>query len=450
MACYFIGKYIAGKHNEVSLLAGFSLIYGIHLVAVLLWTFRKRMPYMELLLASMGIQLLVAPFLEYHFYYNEIFGVMHVTENAYFEFVTFSILALETGLIIFNKQRSEHDVFIQMKSQAPMYERIGIKLIIVGYVFYLVNLFNISLGFAFIIKTFTYLRFIGLFYLICCSSKKTLQYALLVFIPFLLVTLRDAIFIEFFIITISTISIIFLKRKISPVFTATLVVVGLFFAIILQSVKHQYRELKWSGQEVSLTKLMLNQQSKMDADQFKIVGAIFNVRINQGWIISDVIQHTGSKGFHYDGKYLRDETVGILLPRVLYPDKPIVGSHEKFDKFVGWHLDKGTAMNLGLVGDAYGNLGPKKGILFIFAFGLIIGFGHRKYQNALVKFPDLLCWAPLFYNYLIRAGNEYYIITNWYVKTGIVTLLFFYVIRKRLIDQQSQQSAKAQPIAAID
>ncbi len=431
---------MASKYSDVSVLAGFSLVYGIHLVAVLLWTFRKRMPYIELLLASMAIQLLIAPFLEYHYYYNEIFGVMHVTETAYFEFVTFAILALETGLIIFNKQLSEHDVFTRMKADVHIYEKLGIKLIVIGYIFYLINLFNISLGFAFIIKTFTYLRFIGLFYLICSSSKKTLKYTLLIFIPFLLETLKVAIFIEFFIISIWTVSILFLKRKISPIFTASLVILGLFFAIILQSVKHQYRELKWGGKEVSLTKLMLNQQSKMDADQYKVVGAIFNVRVNQGWIVSDVIEHTSRSRFIHDGKYLRDETIGILLPRLLYPSKPIVGSHEKFDKFVGWHLDKGTAMNLGLMGDAYGNLGSKKGIVFIFGFGLLIGFGHRKYQNALVTFPDLLCWAPLFYNYLIRAGNEYYIITNWYVKTGFVTLLFFYFVRKRMI--QSNQSPK--------
>lgn len=374
---------------------------------------------------------------------------MRLDEEVYFGFVTWAILALELGLLLFNRQKTEHHVFANMSANKAYYEKIGVRLIWIGYIFFLIDLLPISVGFAFIILTFSFLRFIGLFYLLVSSSKQTLKYALIVFVPFILIILKEAIFIELLVVGFSALTLLFLKKKISPILTVIVLSVALFGAIILQAVKHQYRDMVWKGEKVSLIGMMFDQQSRMNSEEFKRVGAIFNIRINQGWIVGDVINHSSNEELPFDGKYAKDEAIGILLPRFLYPDKPIVGSHDKFDYFVGWHLADGTAMNLGLIGDAYGNFGPKKGIIFIFIFGCIIGFGHRRFQKGLLKYPDLLCWTPLFYNYLIRAGNEFYIITNWYVKTGLITLLFFYFVRKHLADSSLKIQSASPSTSAI-
>jgi hypothetical protein len=206
---------------------------------------------------------------------------------------------------------------------------------------------------------------------------------------------------------------------------------------VLQAVKHTYREIVWDDkntEEVSLGGLMFDQMSEMDRELFKLMGSGLNVRINQGWIISHGMNNLGNKS-EFNSTYLKKEVLGIILPRFIYPDKVKAGSHEKFKLFTGWKLADGVAMNLGIIGDAFLNFGKRGGVLFCLFLGIFLGYLHKIYSNNLLKYPDLLIWSVLFYFMLMRAGNEFYMIFNWYVKTGVITLLFFYFIRPIWIKQ---------------
>jgi hypothetical protein len=131
---------------------------------------------------------------------------------------------------------------------------------------------------------------------------------------------------------------------------------------------------------------------------------------------------------------LKQELIGIFLPRFIYKNKAVVGSHDKFNEFTGWELSEGTAMNLGILGDLYLNFGKKYGIIMGFVFGLLLGFLHHRYLIMLHVHPDLIFWSILFYFMLMRAGNEFYIIMNWYVKTMIIVAIFFYYVKPYLLN----------------
>ena len=130
--------------------------------------------------------------------------------------------------------------------------------------------------------------------------------------------------------------------------------------------------------------------------------------------------------------------IGIFLPRFLYKDKVVVGSYHKFKEFTGWELAEGTAMNLGIIGDLYLNFGKKYGIIMGLVFGLLLGFTSQKYiYSKLFTYPDLIFWSVLFYFMIMRAGNEFYIIMNWYFKTIVIVAIFLFICETLRIKKAS-------------
>jgi len=425
---------------EIDGLAMFSVLFGSYLVIDLVFSLGKRIPYFELMFAAFGIQLLISPFLEYHYFFNSVFGVMTVDESYYFEFMTYAILALYIGFKVFtsNSQKSEQWVRLAIESDGEKYELLGKYLIIIGYVFYVFTFLSSS----FILVSLSYLRFIGSLYILYSRSSKTLFYMAIVWVPFLVMTIKSVIFINLIIWLILLYCFLKLNRKVNKILLSSLMIVGFLAISVLQSVKHVYRQSAWdpnSREKLSLTSLMIDQVKNLDEERIKSIGAIMNVRINQGWIISHGMSNLGDDVRNLSQDYLKQELIGIFLPRFIYKNKVVVGSREKFYEFTGWKLGEGTAMNLGIIGDLYLNFGKRKGIVAGFIFGLILGWFHSIYLRKLILYPDLLFWSVLFYFMIMRAGNEFYIIMNWYFKTILIVTIFFSYVRPRFLENMKPQ-----------
>ena len=435
------GAYWINSKYEVELLSAFSLLFGIFLFVQLLNSIGKVMPFFELTFGGFGIQLLIAPFLDYYYFKSEIFGIMLVDEHTYFSFVTYAILALYLGFHLVPKKENEAQAKLSFEKNNRIFEYIGERLIWIGYAFFLLSFFMPN----FIVTTFAFIRFIGTIYLWFSKSEKRRFYMVLVWVPFVLLTIKGAVFINLIIWGALLYCLFMLTKKPNKLILTSLIIVSFFFIVILQTVKHQYREVAWdkkSTEEVSLIDLMIKQSKNIDAETFKLMGAGLNLRVSQGWIISHGLHNLKPNQHQFETSYLQKELLGILLPRFLYPDKVAVGSHEKFDLFTGWHLADGVAMNLGIIGDAYFNFGLYKGIIACLILGLIFGLMHRYYLHKLIVYTDLLAWSLLFYFMIMRAGNEFYSIMNWYVKTGIITFLFFVYVRPILIRQFNARSKR--------
>lgn len=427
-----------GSHFEIDNLAMFSVLFGSYLVIELVLSLGKRIPYFELMFAAFGIQLLISPFLEYHYFFNSVIGVMTVDESNYFGFMTYAILALYLGFKLFtiNIDESEKWARLAVESDAEKYELLGKYLIMIGYLFYGLTFFSNN----FIITSLSYLRFIGSLYVLYSRSSKTMFYMLIVWVPFLFITIKSVIFINLIIWLVLLYCFLKLNRKVNKILLLSLMIVGFLAISVLQSVKHVYRESAWdpnSRNKLSLTTLMVDQIKNLDAERIKNIGAIMNVRINQGWVISHGMKNLGDDVRNLSQNYLKQELIGIFLPRFLYKDKVVVGSHDKFREFTGWKLAEGTAMNIGILGDLYFNFGKKYGIVMGLVFGLLLGLLHRIYQVKLFAYPDLIFWSVLFYFMIMRAGNEFYIIMNWYFKTIIIVAIFFSFVRPYVLKKAS-------------
>ena len=425
----------------IPVLSVFSLLYGIYLVLVLIQSIGMKIPYYELTFAAFGIQLLIAPYLEYHFFHNEIFGVMLVSEENYFSFVTPAIFLFYLGFELVGIPLNEPEAKIKIGQDQEWYGAIGIKLIVIGFLFYFLTMLHSN----FIFISLSYLRFLGAIYLWLSNHANRRKINVFVWGLLLWETLKGAIFINLLIWIALLFCFLILGKRMNKVLITCLLLISVFLAVVLQSVKQEYREYAWDddvGNDIALSSLMIKQVRHLDAELFKNMGGLMNIRINQGWIISHGMNNLNGRPVEMSTTYFSRELISILLPRFLYPNKIEVGSREKFEQFTGWALADTVAMNLGIIGDAYFNFRKNGGILFCFILGLLLGFFHKFYLNKLLKYPDLMIWSVLFYFMVMRAGNEFYMIFNWLVKTGFITLLFFKYVRPYWQTQHSSLPSK--------
>lgn len=370
---------------------------------------------------------------------------MLVDEQAYFSFVTFAILALYLGFKLLPVPDNEGNAKLGFKENRLEFEFIGERLIWIGYLFFMVSFVQTN----FIIVIFAFLRFIGSIYIWFSDSTKKKFYMVLVWIPFILMTFKTAVFVNLIVWATLLYCLYVLNTKIKKWVLYSLFTVSLLFLIVLQTVKHQYREVAWNGRStetVSMAGLFIKQIRNSNTEVLKLMSSALNTRVSQGWIVSHGLNNLDPVKHEFEPSFVKKEMIGILLPRFLFPDKIKEGSKEKFKLFTGWELASSTSMNISIIGDAYLNFGKKYGIIACFILGLFFAVIHRFYRRKLIRYPDLVAWSVLFYFMIMRAGNEFYSIMNWYIKTGLVTVLFFIYVRPFLLELYRKNSFKKQGV----
>ena len=128
-----------------------------------------------------------------------------------------------------------------------------------------------------------------------------------------------------------------------------------------------------------------------------------------------------------DGKALSEDIVSSIFPRFVYPDKRVVNDYKRFNYYTGYSLNADTSMSIGVIGDIYINFGFYGSILFLFFLGM---FFYRIslwfYKRFIITNPINLIWLPFLFSYLIRPGNEFYMVLNHLIKALIV----FFIVRK--------------------
>lgn len=157
--------------------------------------------------------------------------------------------------------------------------------------------------------------------------------------------------------------------------------------------------------------------------------AKFINRLNQGFIVSYIMRKNVANKMNQSNFFSR-ELLGIFLPRFIYSDKATVGSNEKFRYLTGIPLATSVTMNVGILGDGFGNYGFAGGILFCFSFGLFLNLVIGYCFTLSRRIKTILFWMPLILFYVMRAGNEFYIITNWTVKVALVVVVYYFISKR--------------------
>lgn len=441
---------------DLPALSLFSLAYACVLLAALFRELGRSFPYRELIMAIMGVQLVISPFLEYYSFRNEVFGVMRVEDSVYFGYVLPCMLLFHLGLhLLYPRQTHEIDLFRILRAYGRHNHRTGWVLIGIGFLSWLVikpfpDIIPPSLSFLFVALAF--LRFIGFFYLwIADAPNKWVAFGL-VFIPFTLGVVQSTIFIDLIVLSIFFLSLYLMQHKVSRLALLSVLLVAGYGLFLLQSVKYSYRRMVWDegfegNATVLLYDLIKDRFTSLNREELFETAKHVNIRVNQGWILTDVLANRPVLPAEYEGRYFYRELVGLVLPRFIYPEKPVVGDRDKFRNFTGWGLGRNTAMNVGIMGDGYGNFGYRGGILFCFGFGLFLGALFRLFYLYARRYPTLPIWGILIFFYSMRAGNEFYIIANWIIKTGVLVLAYYLLAERwntlRLYRSRQMQLARA-------
>lgn len=392
-------------------------------------------PIKEITSLLMALQLLLAPAIIYNFFENNTSYPMWVDNDTYFKYVIPAYLLILLGL--YGKfWKKKHD-FIDFETLiSPSNFGKGLILFafsIISSVFYLIS----PPSLFFVIILFNNLIFVSVFYIFFSTFKYRNVLIIIIYFLWSIKIIAGGVFINLFIWSFFVYSLFAFRYKFSIRAKLIILISAFSLAFLVQSFKQEYREeISYDNNGVEFeifVDMAYDRVSNLDELLSKYNFDKYVSRLNQGWILSHIMDRMPRKAPFAHGSYLFEELKGILLPRLISSNKAVVGSHDKFLDFTGIQLGESPAMNVGLFGDGYGNFGFTGGLIFSFLFGLLINYALLTSVNLSNKYPTLILWLPFIFFYVMRAGNEFYIIFNWVVKSSILVWGIFIIFRKYFI-----------------
>lgn len=441
--------------NDASDYIKVSYIITFYLGAKLIQDLGNRVPFINLVLFITAVQYLLSPALDYEYLgkYNPYF-YMRLPQEQYFSYVMYAFLALWAGFSIpFGRKFKDIDFINALKKSPKMNAQIGIHLIYIGFIAnYLSRIFTIPSAFNFMITLLGLMRFIGILFVWLSDHKYKKWIIIGVMVEFTLYTMASAILIQLIILGIflySYYTLVNKPNKLKIIFFGTVSMVVLFF---VQSVKKDYRDLVWkqnvqSGNLGIFSDLLVDKIATMDNTSFLYTAAGVNLRLNQGWVMQLIMLNLPNRKPFLNGEVLEGEMLGLLLPRFVLIDKVEVQTSDKFEKFVGYKLH-GYTIAMGILGDGYGNFGIEGGMIFCFLVGLFYNFCLYLFYRISQKTPSVYLWGIFLFFYLIRAGDDFYIISNWIIKSSMMLAVIYSMFKSQLVTAYRKFSLRKRPVFA--
>jgi hypothetical protein len=434
---------------RLTLQESFIIAYQLYLVLRFINNFGYTICFFDFLLFYSAMDTLLLPLIGYRVYNIENrlarnWGwYMRVPEDAYYNFLIPSNLALFAGLSFFSRKFNAlriKNLFDQLTKKAKDKGKIGIVLTIIGFLSSFLNNSGSSLAFVFYLLSM--LKYVGPLYIYFSDLPIRNKVLIVSLVVFLLQAILSGMFGEFFMYL--TLALIVLSIKFNLRFATKLMVfiIGLFLIVILQSIKGAYRSITWRGNTI-------NGLSLQNSSQVEIFGTLFidrltntdnlfdekssfmlYTRMNQGYLISRAMDYVPRIEPYANGETIVRTIGAILVPRFLWPDKPEAGGKENLARFLGIKQKLGYSMNIGPYGEAYGNFGPEYGILFIFVYGFFLSYLFKKFLTNCYKRPTLLLWGPLLFYYTLTVETDILSTLNSFIKGAVFVALVFWIGNK--------------------
>lgn len=410
----------------------FWSIVGLLSVSAVFYAFLKRLgssiPILELLLLIAGLQWIVGAYIEYRTDFVHYKYYMYVKEPVYMGYVVPAYM-LFTFFILYLTRKSNF-ILISI-SNLSRYSQFGVALFLIGLGVDLVK-FAIpeQLNFvAYLIGNLKYVGAIILYFSDVTWHRKALYGAVLILMAQALIS---AMFHTFLIWLIFFFMFWAYQNKPSIKFSVSVILLGFLLSTAIQSVKSDYRTLVWSGYSGNKLSLFV------DILSAKISGGLIddkeqqealNVRLNQGWIISAVMQNTEEKQLFARGETIFQAFEAAIVPRFLSQEKRRAESSENFVKYTGLQIGKNTSMGMSIIGEGYANFGKFGGILFMGIWGVFLALIWNFLINKASRQTVVLFFLPLIFLQVVKAETELLTVLNHIVKSFIFVFLFLWFWR---------------------
>ena len=399
----------------------------------------NRIVIMDLAIILAIFTCLIMPVIFYHEYTRENFlarlwiKYMPIPTDNYFSFALPSIFLMIVGFrlpIIKLRINANPGVYIEnVKRYLATKPTLGLILIGIG----LTSGFLDFLSPASLKQVFYFLdhlTYVGVFYVIYSPSKRKRFIVPGVIALMLGQTLITGMFGEFIYMLGCSLVLILLGQNLSfqkKVFYTT---AGIFLILVIQSVKVDYRKRNWlekqGGDPIYFAELVTDRITDpvgmFNSDKLFYVA----MRMNQGWLVA-VTMDKVPKSFPFaNGETVWQSFAAAIVPRLFWPDKPEVGGKSNLKRFWGFNI-VGYSMNIGPLGEAYGNFDVFGGIVFMFFYGVFFNLILSTILKLAEKRPTLILWLPFLFFYAIGIETDLLTTMGSLIKGAFFTWLVFKV-----------------------
>jgi hypothetical protein len=423
------------------MLESMSVGVSLYFFFVFLDNLGKKIVIMDLAIIMGLLSCLVVPVVFYHWYTKEnylahLWGkYMPVSSDTYFSFVLPAMVTMILGLHLplgKLKINSNPEIYIDnVKKYLATSPRLGLILIAVGVsASFLDFLAPASLAQA--LYLITHLTYVGVFYVIYSPSKQKRIIVPLVISLMFGQAIITSMFGDMINMFACSVVLILLGKRIS--FRRKLVIAagGFFFIILIQSVKQEYRNkiFREHGGADPVYFASLISDKITDPTTAFAPGPLFGiaVRLNQGWLVATTIDRVPRRYPFAYGETIWQSVAAAIMPRFLWPDKPESGGKLNLKRFWGYNI-VGYSMNIGPLGEAYGNFNVGGGIVYMFFYGLFFNFLLTGIVKFAEKRPTIILWLPFLFFYTITMETDLLTTMGSLIKAILFTWIVFRVFK---------------------
>ncbi len=392
------------------------------------------LPIESFILVIATAQWVIGPVMAYAGFSDHWKYRMYVSEDTYMGFVVPATIFFSIGLFTFKAKvrpillRALVDMttrIISRQQELPYY-LIGVGIVFSSFGSYLPSFL------AFPVFLLANLQYIGLIYLL--YSDRVVNKNLLLMVAGFLVflsSLQSTMFHNFLLWSAFIGMYLAIVKKPSLRKKMLFIITGLAVVFVIQVAKSGYRSevVSYGGAGVtSFVEAIANQfDGRADQSSDNVENVV--VRFNQGWIISRIMSVVPDSVPYALGGTIITAVKASLMPRILFPDKPIAGGRENYEKYTEFSLNN-TSMGISLLGEAYLNFGVVGGWIFMLIIGLTWSYAIKRFLLLSQTYPSIWLWFPLLLLHVVKAETELLVQLNYLVKSGIIIYLFIWFNRR--------------------
>lgn len=429
--------------NDIHWYIYIAIMIFIHQFLLLFYSIGSIIPVRYLLGSFMCLQLLLGPSIAYMGAdeYRASQYKMQLPLEDYFSYVLPAIVAFIAGLHITAKKLKGEILnvpaiydFTDKNPQLPYY------LIGLGFIFsYMLEIVPAEIGFVLVLLA--NFKFIGLFLVILSRKPLPLLSLTIVITSIVASSIIGAMFHDLLTWAVFIGAVLAIKYQPS-ISTKTIFTISfILLSFVIQNIKKGYRQAVWYGNEEASLETFEKVYSKTSSEAALFSKYNFSEatsRINQGFIVTHIMQNIPAKMSYSNGDELKLILESAFLPRILAPNKLNAGDRELFMKYSGMRIHRGTSMALGSVGDAYINFGKLGGSIFMFLYGLLFSSVLNILHKASKNYPIILLFSSLMFYYPIRPDCELQTILGHLFKSAFLVYVIFLFFKRRKSEREQK------------
>lgn len=434
---------ILSLYVNLSSLQKIALLFSVFFFLKLIKDLGNTIPIKSMISFLLLVQFFISPLITYRYFENKASFSMYVQEGIYFFYVIPAVLCFILGLNLpINKEKLSYQNAIQVLPDAIKLNGTNkaILLIIIGFLGSVVGNFMPINSLFFLFYLMGLFRFVGAFMLFFSNFRYKYLLIAFVFIQFSYEIISGGVFYDLFVWLFFLFMLLEFKWKSSFIRKLVFVLVGGLTVYFIQSFKKDYRNEIWGDPtESSRTEVFVdlasNQLEQSDLLDDKSTLDAFVSRLNTGWIVSKVMQHTPLYEPFANGELLKEDLINVFLPRFLFPNKAMTGgseNQEKFTKYTGRRLIGSTTMRIGAISDAYVNFGVFGGWIMLFCLGFVFNLILYFMISRSKRNSFYILWIPFVFAYAVRM-SDIQVILNYTIKALFIVIIVNYLFFNRKV-----------------